>query len=143
MIEGFRFSLQSVLDISINEEEECKTQYEKALYELNTLLTTLKDLNSAIISNSGIANIGDIGMLHLKRNYLNSLEFKKKQVLSSIDIKKTLLATVQKEYIEKQLDRQMVESMRDRELDEYTTIVDLEEQARNDEFALYSYVKNK
>lgn len=142
-MDGFKFSMQSILDISINEEDEAKNHFETLMIDLTHLKNTLSDLNTTIALNSGISNVEDVGVLHLKRNYLLSLELKKEMLVKSIEVKEKEVSEAQKEYVEKQIDRQLLENIRDIELKEYCIQVDLEEQAKNDEFALYSYVKNQ
>ena len=142
-MEGFKFSLQDILNISINEEDEAKNRFEALMIELTRLKNTLRDLNTTIALNSSISNIEDIGVLHLKRNYLTSLELQKETLLKSIEVKEKEVNDAQKDYVDKQIDRQLIENIRDNELKEYLIMVDMEEQARNDEFAIYSYVKNQ
>lgn len=142
-MEGFKFSMQDILNISINEEDEAKNRFEALMIELTRLKNTLRDLNTTIALNSSISNIEDIGVLHLKRNYLTSLELQKETLLKSIEVKEKEVNDAQKDYVDKQIDRQLIENIRDNELKEYLIMVDMEEQARNDEFAIYSYVKNQ
>ena len=142
-MEGFKFSMQDILNISINEEDEAKNRFEALMIELTRLKNTLRDLNTTIALNSSISNIEDIGVLHLKRNYLTSLELQKETLLKSIEVKEKEVNDAQKDYVDKQIDRQLIENIRDSELKEYLIQVDMEEQARNDEFAIYSYVKNQ
>lgn len=142
-MEGFKFSMQDILNISINEEDEAKNRFEALMIELTRLKNTLRDLNTTIALNSSISNIEDIGVLHLKRNYLTSLELQKETLLKSIEVKEKEVNDAQKDYVDKQIDRQLIENIRDNELKEYLILVDMEEQARNDEFAIYSYVKNQ
>ena len=140
-MEGFKFSMQGILDISLSEEEEAKNVYEVIAMDLNILKNTLNDIDTTIKSNSSISNVEDINLFHLRRNYVKSLEIEKEELLKKIKVKEDELNNAQIVYVEKQVDRQLMEDIRDKELKEYSIQAEMEEQNRNDEFALYSYVK--
>lgn len=140
-MEGFKFSMQGILDISLSEEEEAKNVYEVIAMDLNILKNTLNDIDTTIKSNSSISNVEDINLFHLRRNYVKSLEIEKEELLKKIKVKEEELNNAQIVYVEKQVDRQLMEDIRDKELKEYSIQAEMEEQNRNDEFALYSYVK--
>lgn len=140
-MEGFKFSMQGILDISLSEEDEAKNVYEVIAMDLNILKNTLNDIDTTIKSNSSISNVEDINLFHLRRNYVKSLEIEKEELLKKIKVKEEELNNAQIVYVEKQVDRQLMEDIRDKELKEYSIQAEMEEQNRNDEFALYSYVK--
>ena len=140
-MEGFKFSMQGILDISLSEEDEAKNVYEVIAMDLNILKNTLNDIDTTIKSNSSISNVEDINLFHLRRNYVKSLEIEKEELLKKIKVKEDELNNAQIVYVEKQVDRQLMEDIRDKELKEYSIQAEMEEQNRNDEFALYSYVK--
>lgn len=140
-MEGFKFSMQGLLDISLSEEDEAKNVYEVIAMDLNILKNTLNDIDTTIKSNSSISNVEDINLFHLRRNYVKSLEIEKEELLKKIKVKEDELNNAQIVYVEKQVDRQLMEDIRDKELKEYSIQAEMEEQNRNDEFALYSYVK--
>lgn len=140
-MENFKFSLQKVLDMKIKDEEESKIKYSKAQNEKRIAEEELKSLKSNYKKYSEEINIEDIVERKITSNYLNSLSniinIKSNELLKKED----LVNEYRLDLIDKQIKRKSLETLKDNKYALYKKKENKKEQAINDEFGLYAYLR--
>ena len=140
-MENFKFRLQKVLDMKIKDEEESKIKYSKAQNEKRVVEEELKNLKSNYKKYSNEINIEDIVSRKITSNYLNSLSniinIKSNELLK----KEELVNESRLELIDKQIKRKSIEKLKDNKYILHKKKEDQKEQAINDEFGLYAYLR--
>ena len=122
-MENFKFRLQRVLDIKIKNEEESKIKYSKAQNEKRVVEKELDDLKQMYKKYENEIDVED----HISRiitfNYLNSLS-------NNINIKSNELSKKE-------------ELLNEARFNLHKKKEELKEQATNDEFGMYSFLRHK
>lgn len=140
---NYKFKLQKLLDIKIQEEEESKLEYTKAQNEKKSLEDNLKRLDSSYRKYSNFEQSEDIISQKLRLNYLHSIsQTIEKHNQDLIEQEKVVLKAKDK-FIEKQINRKSLETLKENNLIRLQKEEERKEQLENDEFALYAYIRNK
>ena len=134
-MENFKFRLQRVLDIKIKNEEESKIKYSKAQNEKRVVEKELDDLKQMYKKYENEIDVED----HISRiitfNYLNSLS-------NNIN-KEELLNEARVNLLNKQIERKSLEKLKENKFNLHKKKEELKEQATNDEFGMYSFLRHK
>ena len=134
-MENFKFRLQRVLDIKIKNEEESKIKYSKAQNEKRVVEKELDDLKQMYKKYENEIDVED----HISRiitfNYLNSLS-------NNINIKSNELSK-KVNLLNKQIERKSLEKLKENKFNLHKKKEELKEQATNDEFGMYSFLRHK
>lgn len=139
----FKFKLQKLLDIKLKDEEESKLRYTQAQNQKRILEKNLRNLENSYKKYSDIGMSKDVISQKITINYLAALTQSIK--LTSEDLRKEEInvSKAKKDFIEKQIDRKSLETLKENELNRLKKEEDRLEQLKNDEFALYAYIRNR
>ncbi|WP_330615509.1 flagellar export protein FliJ [Romboutsia sp. 1001713B170131_170501_G6] len=139
----FKFKLQKLLDIKVKDEEESKLRYTQAQNQKRIIESNLRNLENSYKKYSDIGMSKDIISQKITINYLAALTQSIK--LTSEDLRKEEInvSKAKKDFIEKQIDRKSLETLKENELNRLKKEEDRLEQLKNDEFALYAYIRNR
>ncbi|MCH1959584.1 flagellar export protein FliJ [Romboutsia hominis] len=139
----FKFKLQKLLDIKVKDEEESKLRYTQAKNQKRIIENNLRNLENSYKKYSDIGMSKDIISQKITINYLAALTQSIK--LTSEDLRKEEInvSKAKKDFIEKQIDRKSLETLKENELNRLKKEEDRLEQLKNDEFALYAYIRNR
>lgn len=139
----FKFKLQKVLDIKVQNEEDVKVKYVDAQSKKDKVENELKLLQSSYDKYSNINSISDIVTQKITVSYLASISNTIDKTNRELENKNKELIAAREELINKQIERKSLEKLKENKLNSYKKEMDFKEQATNDEFALYSYYRNK
>lgn len=139
----FKFKLQKLLDIKIKEEDESKLRYINIQNKNRILEAELESLELSYSKYSRIDSLSDIVEQKLRFNYLNSLTQSIKEMSETLYENEKKLQKAKEEFIEKQIKRKSLETLKENELNRLKKEEEMKEQIANDEFALYAYIRNK
>lgn len=142
-MDNFKFSLQKVLDIKVKDEENIQIKFSKAQNRKQNIEKELDSLKSNYHKYSNLNSIEDIITQKITANYLNSLSYSIDKTNEELQIKKQELEEVKVELLNKQIERKSLEKLREDKLFIYKKLEEYKEQSTNDEFAMYSYIRNK
>ncbi|WP_092926879.1 flagellar export protein FliJ [Romboutsia hominis] len=139
----FKFKLQKLLDIKVKDEEESKLRYTQAQNQKRIIENNLRNLENSYKKYSDIGMSKDIISQKITINYLAALTQSIK--LTSEDLRKEEInvSKAKKDFIEKQIDRKSLETLKENEFNRLKKEEDRLEQLKNDEFALYAYIRNR
>lgn len=140
-MEKFKFRLQKVLDIKIDNEEESKIKYSKAQNEKRAVEEELKNLKSNYKKYSESINIEDIVSRKITSNYLNSLSNIINTKSNELIKKEAVVKEARLDLINKQIERKALEKLKDNKYALHKKKEEQKEQATNDEFGMYSYLR--
>lgn len=140
-MEKFKFRLQKVLDIKIDNEEESKIKYSKAQNEKRAVEEELKNLKSNYKKYSESINIEDIVSRKITSNYLNSLSNIINTKSNELIKKEAVVKEARLDLINKQIERKALEKLKDNKYALHKKKEEQKEQSTNDEFGMYSYLR--
>ena len=129
---NFKFKLQKLLDIRVNEEEESKLFYSKAQNQKNIVENKLHELENNYKKYSDISRAKDTISQKITMNYLSYLNTTIKDTEKELEAKEIELEKAKKDFIDKRIKRRSLEIKKEEER---------LEQISNDEFALYGYIR--
>lgn len=135
MAEKFKFRLDKLLEIRMQKEEECKREFNENQRQKKIIESKLQDLNEKYDKYKGINPNEDVVYQKLKRYYLKGLQTGMKET------EKTLVEKKRRELKEKQVDRKIVETLKEKKYESYVKEQNRVEQITIDEIALYSYMR--
>jgi flagellar FliJ protein len=143
-MENFKFNLQKVLDYRIDVEQKVKDEFitaQKNYFLQETLLNDLyqkrKDANNSAAS---LKTVNDYQSL------TRYIDFIDKRILvqkDNLENAKIILHQKNKELLKSISDRKILEKLKQKALDEFSFEQSKKEQKLNDDFALFSYVRNE
>lgn len=139
----FKFRLQRVLDIKVKDEEDTKIMYSKAQNNKQIVEKELENLQYNYDKYSDISGMKDLVTQKITANYLNSLSYSIEKTNEELQKKQEELQEVREELLSKQIERKSLEKLREDKLSIHKKEEAYKEQAINDEFAIYSYIRNK
>ncbi|MBR1445138.1 MAG: flagellar export protein FliJ [Firmicutes bacterium] len=141
---GFKFRLQSYLNVKEKIEDQKKLDYGKALNKLEeekkekVLLENEKNMNIHKFRESIESGIKPLEL----QNYNNYIEYMKKKIAEQdivIDIAKQNVEKCRTELVEAMKNRKMLETLKDKDREEYNKEQLLAEQKIVDEIVSYQY----
>ena len=130
MASGYKFSLQKLLEIREEKEEESKRLFTESQRQKQITENELSNMRDSYDKYKGIRPGEDVIYQKIKRNYLLALE-------SGIKNKEKELVVKSRE-----VDRKIVETLKEKQYRAFIKEQDRIEQINNDEFALYAYMRN-
>ncbi|WP_434798862.1 flagellar export protein FliJ [Terrisporobacter vanillatitrophus] len=138
----FKFKLEKLLDINIKEEDESKLKYTKAQNEKRIIEKNLNKLEENYKKYSDITRAGDVISQKITINYLSTLTQSIKLTDEKLKEEEKKVIEAQNDLIEKQIKRKSLEILKEKEMEKVRKEEERIEQIRNDEFALYAYIRN-
>ena len=141
MSQRYKFSLQKLLEIRENKEEESKRKFTESKKAKIKTENELKDLKDSYDQYKGIRPGEDVIYQKVKRRYLIALEGGIKNKEKELVIKERELELKRLDLKEKQVDRKTVTKLKEKQYDNYLREENRIEQINNDEFALYGYIR--
>ena len=137
----YKFKLQKLLDIRIDEEEESKLLYSKAQNNKNIVANKLNELENNYKKYSDISIAKDTITQKITMNYLMHLNTHIKDTAKELQAKEVELEKAKKDFIDKRIKRRSLEVLKENQVLEMKKEEERLEQISNDEFALYSYIR--
>ena len=137
----YKFKLQKLLDIRIDEEEESKLLYSKAQNNKNTVENKLIELENNYKKYSDISLAKDTITQKITMNDLTHLNTHIKETTKELQTKELELEKAKKDFIDKRIKRRSLEVLKENQFLEMKKEEERLEQISNDEFALYSYIR--
>ena len=135
-MENFKFRLQRVLDIKIKNEEESKIKYSKAQNEKRVVEKELDDLKQMYKKYENEIDVED----HISRIItFNNINIKSNELSK----KEELLNEARVNLLNKQIERKSLEKLKENKFNLHKKKEELKEQATNDEFGMYSFLRHK
>ena len=138
---NFKFKLQKLLDIRVNEEEESKLFYSKAQNQKNIVENKLHELENNYKKYSDISRTKDTISQKITMNYLSYLNTTIKDTEKELEAKEIELEKAKKDFIDKRIKRRSLEVLKENKILEIKKEEERLEQISNDEFALYGYIR--
>lgn len=139
----YKFKLQKLLDIKIKEEEASKLEYTKAQNDKKILEENIKSLNSDYKRYSNFNESEDTISQKIRSNYLYFITQTIEECNNMLVEKEKKLSEAKDNFIEKQINRKSLETLKENKLTKLRKEEERKEQIENDEFALYAYIRNK
>ena len=137
----YKFKLQKLLDIRIDEEEESKLLYSQAQNNKNIVENKLIELENNYKKYSDISIAKDTITQKITMNYLTHLNTHIKDTTEELHDKEIELEKAKNDFIDKRIKRRSLEVLKENQFLEMKKEEERLEQISNDEFALYSYIR--
>ncbi|KYH35076.1 flagellar biosynthesis chaperone [Clostridium tepidiprofundi DSM 19306] len=141
MEQVFKFRLQKILDMKISLEEQSKIEFRKAVSDIEDSKLKIKQLEEKFSRYSCFNGKEDTVDRKLKLKYLDTLSRCIDNENSELDSKKMILEEKREMLKNKQIERKIVETLKDKQRQQFIQEQNMIEQKNNDEFALYAYVR--
>ena len=142
MAEKFKFSLDKLLEIRQDKEEESKRIFTETQRQRQNTEKKLNHLKFNYDKYNGIVPGEDVVYQKLKRYYLQGLETGIKETEKDLVLKDKKVNEARIDLVSKQVDRKTVEILKEKKLLEHIKEEERVEQVNLDEIALYSYMRN-
>ena len=142
MAQRYRFSLQKLLEIREEKEEESKRLFTETKNRKIATENELKELRELYENYKGIKPGETVIYQKIKRQYLKALEFGIKEKEKELELREKELEQGRLELKEKQIERKTVSKLKEKQYESYQKEQNRIEQLNNDEFALYGYMRN-
>ena len=143
MDERFKFSLDKLLDIRQEKEEESKRLFTESQREKRKLEEKIDDLENNYNKYKGISENENVVYQKLKRYYIQGLQMGIKKAKDDLLTKNLEVDKRRRELINKQIDRKTVETLKEKKYKEFIKKEQRLEQINLDELALYAFIRNK
>ena len=142
MASGYKFSLQKLLEIRGEKEEERKRLFTESQRQKQITENELNNMRDSYDKYKGIRPGEDVIYQKIKRNYLLALESGIKNKEKELVIKSREVEVRRIDLKQRQVDRKIVETLKEKQYRAFIKEQDRIEQINNDEFALYAYMRN-
>ncbi|MDU4937060.1 MAG: flagellar export protein FliJ [Clostridium sp.] len=142
MASGYKFSLQKLLEIRGEKEEESKRLFTESQRQKQITENELNNMRDSYDKYKGIRPGEDVIYQKIKRNYLLALESGIKNKEKELVIKSREVEVRRIDLKQRQVDRKIVETLKEKQYRAFIKEQDRIEQINNDEFALYAYMRN-
>ena len=143
MGEKFKFRLDKLLEIRMQKEEESKREFNETQRQKKFIENKLQELNDNYDKYKGIKPNEDVMYQKLKRYYLKGLQTGIKETEKDLHKKSIEVDNKRRELKEKQIDRKIVETLKEKKYESYVKEQNRVEQITIDEIALYSYMRQE
>lgn len=142
MGEFFKFRLQKVLDIRMEEEEKSKIEFKNAIDEKEQVETKIIELDEKYHKHNTFHSTESTVERKMRMNYLNSLGIHRKNAEKELEEKNIQLNQKRDNLMKKSRERKTVERLKEKQMMEFLKEQNRLEQILNDEFALYGHIRN-
>ncbi|MDO5518128.1 MAG: flagellar export protein FliJ [Clostridium sp.] len=142
MGEKFKFSLDKLLEIRKEKEEESKRLFTESQRQKRIIEEKLEDLNNNYNKYKGISGNEDVVYQKLKRYYVLGLQKGIKSAKDELVTKNLEVDKRRRELVNKQIERKTVETLREKKYNAFIKEQERVEQITLDELALYAYIRN-
>lgn len=142
MASGYKFSLQKLLEMREDKEEESKRKFSESKKEKIKTENELKSMQDDFDRYKGIKPGEDVVYQKIKRRYLVALEVGIKNKEKELIAKERDLELRRLDLKEKQVERKTVAKLKEKDYAKFIKEQNRIEQINNDEFALYGYMRN-
>ena len=142
MASGYKFSLQKLLEIREEKEEESKRLFTESQRQKQITENELSNMRESYDKYKGIRPDEDVIYQKIKRNYLLALESGIKNKEKELVVKSREVEVRRIDLKQRQVDRKIVETLKEKQYRAFIKEQDRIEQINNDEFALYAYMRN-
>ena len=143
MGEKFKFSLDKLLEIRKEKEEESKRLFNESQTQRRNIEKRLEELNNNYNKYKGISGNEDVVYQKLKRYYVLGLQKGIKSAKDELVIKNLEVDKRRGELVNKQIERKTVETLREKKYNAFIKEQEKIEQITLDELALYAYIRNE
>lgn len=143
MSEKFKFSLDKLLDLRREKEEESKRLFTESQREKRKIEEKIEDLRNNYDKYKGISEHEDVVYQKLKRYYVQGLQMGIKTAQDDLITKNLEVDKRRRELIEKQIERKTVETLKEKKYAAYIKEQERVEQINLDELALYAFIRNR
>lgn len=141
-MEQFRFPLQKLLDIRKDNEEQSKLRLMEAQKQKNVVETKLNSLKENYVKYNVVNKNMSTVEQKVRNNYLTALDFGIKTANTELMKKSAVVENCRQDLKDRQVERKTVETVKDKRYEAFKREQDRKEQIQNDEFALYSFIRN-
>jgi len=141
MAKGYKFGLQKVLELREEKEEESKRLFSQSQNNKVKTENELNSLREQYENYKGIKPGEDVVYQKIKRRYLFALQGGIKEKEKELVVRERALEVRRRELKKKQIDRKIVETLRDKQYAKFVKEQEIIEQNNLDEFALYAYMR--
>ena len=142
MASGYKFSLQKLLEIREEKEEESKRLFTESQRQKQITENELNNMRDSYDKYKGIRPGEDVIYQKIKRNYLLALESGIKSKEKELVVKSREVEVRRIDLKQRQVDRKIVETLKEKQYRDFIKEQYRIEQINNDEFALYAYMRN-
>lgn len=142
MASGYKFSLQKLLEIREEKEEESKRLFTESQRQKQITENELSNMRDSYDKYKGIRPGEGVIYQKIKRNYLLALESGIKNKEKELVVKSREVEVRRIDLKQRQVDRKIVETLKEKQYRAFIKEQDRIEQINNDEFALYAYMRN-
>ena len=142
MANGYKFSLEKLLEIRQDKEEESKRLFTESKKEKVKTEEELNKLKDDFEKYRGISPDEDVVYQKIKRRYLFALEAGIKNKKKELAIKERELEKRRVDLTQKQIERKTVAKLKEKDYNAFVKEQNRIEQLNNDEIALYGYIRN-
>lgn len=140
----FKFKLDKVLDIKIQQEDNIKNNIAILTKKINDEKNTITDLNDKLnYQRKNKTNFNNAVDYKNFIQYINFIEEKIKYHNKILDSLKNDYKNEQLKLIEATKERKSIEKLKEKSYNEYLSNLNKIEQKSNDEFALYNFLRAK
>ena len=141
MANGFKFSLEKLLEMRQTREEEGKKLFNNSQQELQKSINKLNDLNDKYKQYNGISAGETVIYQKLKKNYLIALNKGIEQTEIEIEKKQKEVDYRREQLKVRQIERKTVDILREKRFNQFMADEKRKEEIANDEFALYAHMR--
>lgn len=141
MANGFKFSLEKLLEMRKTREEEGKKLFNNSQQELQKSINKLNDLNDKYKQYNGIVAGETVIYQKLKKNYLIALNKGIEQTEIEIEKKQKEVDYRREQLKVRQIERKTVDILREKRFNQFMADEKRKEEIANDEFALYAHMR--
>jgi len=142
-VDNFKFRLQKVLDIKVKNEDESKIKYSKAQSEKRAVEDELSNLKLSYQKYSNSINVEDVVERKITSNYLDFVSNMIDKTNNELNEKQLQLNEARMELLNNQIERKSLEKLKENKHTVHKKIEEQKEQAMNDEFGMYAYLRNR
>ena len=138
----YNFRLQKLLDIRKDIEDKSKLQFKEAQREKNLVEEKLNNLKKNYENHKNVDSYETVIKQKIKQNYLNALDFSINEAALVLEEKVEILDKKREHLKQCQVEKKTVEILKKKQTIAFLKEQNLIEQKSNDEFALYSFIRN-
>lgn len=140
-MKNYEFRLEKLLDIRRHKEEECKIKFQQAQSKKEEIKNRLMYLKDNYKKYMAVNSTESAILKKIKHQYLKSLSSNIENVTMELEHGKRVVEEIRADLKQKQIDRKVVETLKEKGRVAFMKEQNLIEQKANDEFALYGFIR--